>query len=229
VLPRVRRGDDGTGEDGGGALPVVYVASGGLPEGLWPALHEWAGRRVRVADKAALGYDAAAVGSHIAEGDAKASTYKGFVRLYATSAVAAAVDLVVLGRAAEVVLTAFSSLTMAVYARRCCRGPAGAPSATVPPSAAASVWLYDVDLNGTMSRATAGVPCGHSLPPYLEGLAPLPAALDVFRPNFDPTTPLWPGRGAEASRTAHTDGDGARTLSQTRRAPDGSAKDGNQF
>jgi hypothetical protein len=53
------------------------------------------------------------------------------------------------------------------------------------------VFIYDVALDGTLTKLQP-YRCGVSIPPYLEALdLETPTGReDVFRPNFDPASPL---------------------------------------
>ena len=101
-----------------------------------------------------------------------------------TKAAHAATDVLLMDAAAAVLVTAYSSLTSLVVSRRCCRDH-------VDSGGNSSVWMYDVLPNGSFTDTAAYI-CGTSLPPYLVGggLATPPRSLDVFRPSFDPASPL---------------------------------------
>ncbi len=121
-----------------------------------------------------------------------------------TNSYGAVVDMLLLERAKAVVLTAYSSLTAAVYSRRCCKaftrlGAANYSDETSVFSkfgggpAEGEVYMYDVYDDGTLTRAVY-YPCGYEIPEYVVGKAipkaPPPLHL-VFNPNLRLESPLF--------------------------------------
>jgi hypothetical protein len=108
-----------------------------------------------------------------------------------TSASRAAVDVLLMDAAKVSVLTAFSSITALVASRRCCSAFETDRAGDGGSSPSGNVFIYDVALDGTLTKLQP-YRCGVSIPPYLEALdLETPTGReDVFRPNFDPASPL---------------------------------------
>mmetsp|Transcript_30175 Transcript_30175/g.93115 ORF Transcript_30175/g.93115 Transcript_30175/m.93115 type:complete len:266 (-) Transcript_30175:155-952(-) len=131
-----------------------------------------------------------------------ASEYVGR-KLIPTSTHGASVDLLLLERAAAVVVTAFSSFSAAIYGRRCCEkftdiGAASFNASNTPFSPfgggpqSGNVFLYEVYQDGSITEAVE-FPCGFQLGDYIVGrsIPRPPTELNVFNPNFNRSSPLF--------------------------------------
>jgi hypothetical protein len=120
-----------------------------------------------------------------------------------TNSFGAIIDLLLMERAAAAVVTAFSSLTAAVYSRRCCTtftemgaaNHSAADSAFEPFGGGAregGVYLYDVYQDGTLT-APVEYPCGYQLEDYVVGrvIPQPPDRLRVFSANFNRSKPIY--------------------------------------
>jgi hypothetical protein len=105
-----------------------------------------------------------------------------------TSTRGAAVDLILMERAAVAIATTTSSFSAAVYAKRC--GGASTPGC----SAVGRLFLYDTYRDGSFTRLTA-YPCGYQFGQYLRSppalVARPPRSLHVVAFRFYGRSPLY--------------------------------------
>ena len=184
---------------------AVYVASGALNATMWRAIVSAGARQrppIAVLRKDDL-LPAATTTRLYDEGDAAArqQVYRGKYVVTPTTALAAAVDLLVLGQAAATAVTAFSSLSAAVYSLRCCDAdgnptPPGLRRAPPSPSQSSEgpdgVHLYDVYRDGSLT-ALHHFRCGQRLGEYVvspsRGLDE--ASRLAFNANFNANSSLF--------------------------------------
>ena len=180
-------------------LSTVVVAAGRLNETLWATLKSTLRSQkpplhlVRKEDFLSQKVVASLHDEGAEEG--RQQLFEGRFVVTPTTALAAAVDLLLLSRASVAVVTAYSSLTAAVYAMRCCRadGIQTDESNDVKDNEA-GVFMYDVYRDGSLSRIQS-LQCGFMIGEYLVSPRRLQNTarnnVTFFYPHFNPTSPLF--------------------------------------
>ena len=131
--------------------------------------------------------------------------------MWPTDSTQAAVDLLLLQKAAASIVTAFSSLTVAVYSRRCCleftgqghnsgeyhaSALEGTETGDVTLGGIPGVMMYDVYNDGSLT-GLAEYPCGYKMGEefgYLTGAqlkSPPNDIAALFNPNLNEKSPLF--------------------------------------